>query len=81
MSVVGMHLVEKDTWRSFRYLLLPRTDVMSLLILLSIPAIAGILGMAIAINNQVLYPRLKGRSSPFIRFKIRIQFPHRRKAA
>jgi hypothetical protein len=32
---------------------------MSLLILLSIPAICGIVSMAVAFTDQVLYPRLK----------------------
>ena len=80
-SVANMHVVGKDFWRSFRYQLLPQTDVMSLLILLSIPAIAGIIGMAVAINYQVLYPRLKGHPPQMFQFRFRIHFPHDRKAA
>lgn len=80
MSVVNRHVVEKDL-ATFRCLLLPQTDVMSLLILLSIPALAGFLGMAIAINYQVLYPRLKTSPPRLIQFQFRIHFPRPRKAA
>jgi hypothetical protein len=67
---------------SSRFLLLPQLHVMSLLILLSIPAIAGILGMAIVITNQVLYPRLKQRPARVIQFPVRTggRRPYRRAA-
>jgi len=56
-------------------------EKMSLLILLSIPAIAGIIGMAIAFTSQVLYPRLAGRADGEIRVPAQIAHPHRRRAA
>jgi hypothetical protein len=48
---------------------------MSLLILLSIPAICGIVSMAVAFTNQVLYPRLK--SPPVLDDSIPVRVEHR----
>ena len=61
--------------------LLPQADVMSLLILLSVPALAGIICMAIAMTNQVLYPRLKAPESRGIQVPALAARPHQRKAA
>ncbi|HEY3628097.1 MAG TPA: hypothetical protein VGL00_17545, partial [Terracidiphilus sp.] len=63
---------------SLRFPLLPQAHVMSLLVLLSIPAIAGILCMAVAITAQVLYPRLKGRPCRVIQFPVRVDQRPRR---
>ena len=68
-------------WRSVRALLVPQANVMSLLILLSIPAIAGILCMAVALTNLVLYPRLKGRSCQAIEVPARVGQRPRQRAA
>lgn len=54
---------------------------MSLLILLSIPALLGIVCMAVAFTNQVLYPRLKGRPARVIQFPVYFQPRPRRKMA
>ncbi len=45
---------------------------MSLLIVLSAPALAGLACMAAAITNQTLYPRLKGRPCLVIPFRRRV---------
>ena len=72
---------EQARVRVKRYPLLPRADVMSLLILLSIPAIAGIVLMGIALTNQVLYPRLKPVACRVIEFKVRFVWRPSRRAA
>ena len=41
---------------------------MSLLILLSLPALSGLVSMAAAITVQTLYPRLQGRGCMVISF-------------
>jgi len=48
---------------------------MSLLILLSIPAICGIVSMAAAFTNEVLYPRLK--NLPVLDDSIPVHVEHR----
>jgi len=71
---------EMTSGDDFARLLLPQADVMSLLILLSVPALAGIICMAIAMTNQVLYPRLKAPEGRVSRPAL-VAHPRRRKAA
>lgn len=49
-----------------------RTHVMSLLILLSIPAISAILCMVAVITNQTVYLRLQNRSCRVIPFPVAV---------
>jgi hypothetical protein len=50
---------------------------MSLLILLSVPAICGIVSMAVAFTKEALYPRLKG--TPVLNNSIAIHVEHWRR--
>jgi hypothetical protein len=67
--------VERLCVMSSGYPLLPQAHVMSLLILLSISAICGMVSMAVAFTNQVLYPRLK--SPPVLDDSIPVHVEHR----